>query len=131
MAKYTIEIKDNTIINITPITKSMEIETAKKILEDYVGDHIAVIGKGETLSANQKRELRKWADKLAPIEDEECQCYKKGFTEGYVQATSEVLSTLDDECECNGQCDECCECECHEKDKLTWAILRALGLIED
>jgi hypothetical protein len=87
MAKYIIEINNNSISNITPLTKSMEIENAKAILEDYVGDHIAVIGKGKTLSDRQKRELRQYADILAPIEDEDedydecepnCGCHDDG-----------------------------------------------------
>ena len=51
----------------------MSVAAARKILEDYVGDHIAIIGKGDTLSENQRKELRYWADKLAPI-DKCCDC---------------------------------------------------------
>ena len=127
MAKYTIEIKDNTIINITPITKSMETANAKAILEEYVGDHIAVIGKGRTLSANQKRELRRWADMLAPIEDE-CSCYEEGYAdgyaEGYAEGTADTLVELD--CDCDEDCDEECECDCHD-DELAQAIAKLLA----
>ena len=127
MAKYTIEIKDNTIIKVTPITKSMEIETAKRILEDYVGDHIAILGKGETLSANQKTELRDWADKLAPIEGK-CSCYEEGYadgyTDGYVEGTADTLDELD--CDCDEDCDEEGECDCHN-DELAQAIAKLLA----
>ena len=47
------------------------VAEAIKVLEDYVGDHIAIIGKGVSLSDNQKRELREYADRLAPIDEYE------------------------------------------------------------
>lgn len=119
MAKYTIEIKDNTIVNITPITKAMEIANAKATLEEYVGDHIAVIGKGRTLSENQKRELRRWADILAPIEDK-CSCYEEGYADGYAdgyaEGTADTLDELDCDCGCNEDKYRECEpnCGCHD-----------------
>ena len=98
MAKYIIEIKDNCIINLTPLTKSMEIDKAKEILEEYVGDHIAIIGKGKTLSDRQKRELRQWADTLAPIEEEDC-------------------------CDCCDECCDCCDEECEDMSVLAGRMI--------
>jgi hypothetical protein len=116
MAKYTVEIKNNEIVNITPITKSMEIAEAKAILEEYVGDHIAVIGKGKTLSENQKRELRRWADVLAPLPS--CKC-KGGYDEGYADG-------YDDGCE---ECE--CECHCDEAEEVSTMAKRMIARIEE
>jgi hypothetical protein len=84
MAKYNVEINENGTITITPITAEMTRNEAIKILENYVGDHIAIIGGGDHMSERQKAELREYADRLAPID--ECE----------------------DEDECD--CEECCEC---------------------
>jgi hypothetical protein len=46
--------------------KKMSVAEARAVLEDYVGDHIAVIGKGKSLSDKQKRELWNAAHSLAP-----------------------------------------------------------------
>ena len=120
--KYTVEIKDNKIVNITPITKSMEIAEAKAILEEYMGDHIAVIGKGKTLSENQKRELRRWADVLAPSPS--CKCedrYDEGYTDGYDEGYADALA----ECECD------CECHCDEADEVSAMAKRMIARIEE
>ena len=67
-------------------TKKMSVAEARAVLEDYVGDHIAVIGKGKSLSDNQKRELWNAAHSLAP---ELAPDYK-------------------------GVCGDCCGCDCHD-----------------
>ena len=91
MAKYNVEIKDNGTITLTPITDEMTRNEAIKVLEDYVGDHIAIIGGGDHMSENQKAELRHYARTLAPIEDEDDEYDEYEYCE--------------DECECD--CDEC------------------------
>ena len=91
MAKYNVEIKDNGTIVLTPITDKMTRNEAIKVLEDYVGDHIAIIGGGNHMSENQKAELRHYARTLAPIEDEDDEYDEYEYCE--------------DECECD--CDEC------------------------
>jgi flagellar biosynthesis/type III secretory pathway protein FliH len=120
MAKYTVEIKNNEIVNITPITKSMEIAEAKAILEEYVGDHIAVIGKGKTLSENQKRELRRWADVLAPLPS--CKC-KGGYDEGYADGYDDGYADGCEECEC--------ECHCDEAEEVSTMAKRMIARIEE
>ena len=98
------------------------VDEAKAILEEYVGDHIAIIGKGRTLSENQKRELRRWADVLAPLptcEDKYEEGYDKGYADGY------------DEGYADG-CDECeCECCCDEADEVSAMARRMIARIEE
>ena len=111
MAKYTIEIKNNTITNITPITEKMTRNEAIKVLEDYVGDHIAIIGGGKSMSENQKAELRHYAKVLAPIEDEDDEWDEYEYCE--------------DECDC-----DCCDCEC-DKDTLDSLAARMILRIRE
>ena len=121
MTKYIIEIKDNSIVNITPITKSMEIETAKAILEEYVGDHIAVIGGGDHMSENQKAELRHYAKVLAPIEDEDDEYDECGYCEDEDDY---------DEREPNCGCHDNGGCECREETLDTLAARMILRIRE-
>ena len=86
------------------------IAEAIKVVEEYVGDHIAIVGKGVSLSENQKRELRKYADMYAPSPsrgDRYNEGYAKGYDDGYADAC--------DECECEDDYDECePNCGCHD-----------------
>jgi hypothetical protein len=103
-------------------TAKPTVAEAKAILEEYVGDHIAIIGKGKTLSENQKRELRRWADVLAPLpsrKDRYDEGYDKGYADGY------------DEGYADG-CDECdCECHCNEADEVSAMAKRMIARIEE
>ena len=53
---------------------TVTVAEAIKVLENYVGDHIAIVGKGVSLSENQKNELRRYADMYAPTEHKCCDC---------------------------------------------------------
>ena len=114
-------------------TAKPTVAEAKAILEEYVGDHIAIIGKGASLSENQKRELRKYADMYAPIECPHCkEQYNKGhdigYHEGYKDCLSECADDEDyDECEDEDEDTEC-SCECHGKCEgvVTGAMIKAL-----
>ena len=50
---------------------TVSVAEAIKVLENYVGDHIAIIGGGDYMSDKQKVELRAYADRLAPIDEDE------------------------------------------------------------
>ena len=52
---------------------TVSVAEAIKVLENYVGDHIAIIGGGDHMSESQKAELRAYADRLAPV-DKCCDC---------------------------------------------------------
>lgn len=97
MAKYNVELNKNGSITITPITAEMTKDEAIKVLENYVGDHIAIVGGGDHMSENQKAELRAYADRLAPID--ECEEWDED-EDDY------------EECEPNCGCHDngCCEC---------------------
>ena len=82
-------------------TAKPTIAEAIKIVEEYVGDHIAIVGKGASLSENQKRELRKYADMYAPSHS--CKC-KDRYDEGYADGYDEGYADGRDECEC-----DCCD----------------------
>jgi hypothetical protein len=88
----------------------MSVATAIKVLEKYVGGHIAIIGGGENMSEEQKAELRMYADKLAP--EDMCSSYEDGYADGYEEGVRDALANLEDECDCE-DCDEDCECDCH------------------
>lgn len=77
------------------------IAEAIKMVEEYVGNHVAIVGKGASLSENQKRELRKYADMYAPSPS--CEC-KGGYDEGYADGYDDGYADGCDECEC--ECDE-------------------------
>lgn len=81
------------------------VAEAIKVLEDYVGDHIAIIGKGVSLSDNQKRELRKYADMYAP--EDECTSYEEGYADGYDKGVKDTLDDL--ECEDKDEVETCAE----------------------
>ena len=81
-------------------TAKPTVAEAKAILEEYVGDHIAIIGKGASLSENQKRELRKYADMYAPspsCEDKYEEEYDKGYHAGYTDALAEIGEEREEE----------------------------------
>ena len=77
----------------------MSVSEAIKVLEKYVGGHIAIIGGGENISESQKAELRRYADMYAPLPTPttahrgcRCECsnpeiyeeaYNTGYEEGY------------------------------------------------
>lgn len=95
-------------------TAKPSVDEAKAILEEYVGDHIAVIGKGKTLSENQKRELRKYADMYAPSPSCECEDrYDEGYADGY-----------DD-----GYTDGCDECD--EVDEITALAEQIIKILKE
>ena len=103
----------------------MSVATAIKVLEKYVGGHIAIIGGGENMSEAQKAELRMYADRLAPTD--ECDRYEEGYADGYAEGTKDTLAEL--ECDCDEDCDEECECDCHsneEAERLGKAIANLL-----
>ena len=114
-------------------TAKPTIAEARAILEEYVGDHIAIIGKGKTLSENQKRELRKYADMYAPIECPHCkEQYDKGYHKGYAEGYEDYLSECADDEDYDEYEDEDenteCSCECHGKCEgvVTGAMIKAL-----
>ena len=72
-----------------------DIAEAIKMIEEYVGDHIAIVGKGVSLSENQKRELRKYADMYAP--EDECTSYEEGYADGYDKGVKDTLDDLERE----------------------------------
>lgn len=98
-------------------TEKPSIAEAKAVLEEYVGDHIAIIGKGKTLSENQKKELRRWADTLVPLPSCECKCkcdegdyytdeeiddiideaYDKGYDKGYDEGYNDAYGEFDEQ----------------------------------
>jgi hypothetical protein len=105
------------------------VAEARAILEEYVGDHTAIIGKGKTLSDRQKKELWDWAMTLAPeyAPSRSCECedrYEEGYADGYDEGVRDTLADLEDECDCE-DCDEDCKCDCHsdkEAERLGKAI---------
>ena len=100
---------------------TVSVSEAIKVLEKYVGDHIAIIGGGTKLSDSQKMELRRYADMYAPID--ECDRYEEGYADGYAEGTKDTLAEL--EYDCDEDCDEECECDCHsdkEAERLGKAI---------
>lgn len=135
-----------------PVAKPTVAE-AKTILEEYVGDHIAVIGKGKTLSDRQKRELWDWAMALAPEyapKTKRCHCcsdcddYERGYGEGYEDglAACDCEDRYDDgysEGYTDGYekgyadgCDECeCDCCCDEVDEVSTMARRMIARIEE
>jgi flagellar biosynthesis/type III secretory pathway protein FliH len=100
-------------------TAKPTIAEAIKIVEEYVGDHIAIVGKGASLSENQKRELRKYADMYAP-----CEC-KDRYDEGYADGYDEGYADGCDECECD------CECHHNEADEVSAMAKRMIARIEE
>ena len=114
-----------------PATKPSVAE-AIAILEEHIGDHTVVIGKGETLSENQKRELRRWVDILAPLpsrKDRYDEGYDKGYADGYDEGVSDTLADLEDEDydECEDKDTECsCECDSKCDGVITGAMIMAL-----
>ena len=123
--KYTVEI---TLI-IENITKSKpSVAKAREVLENYVGDHIAVIGKGETLSDRQKRELWDLAMKLAPEYAPKCHCNDESddrYDEGYADGYDDGYADGCDECECD------CECHCNEADEVSAMAKRMIARINE
>lgn len=113
------------------------ITEAIKVVEEYVGDHIAIVGRGASLSENQKRELRKYADMYAPSPsrgDRYNEGYAKGYDDGYADAC--------DECECEDDYEECepncgchdnggCECRCDEANEVSAMVKRMIARIEE
>jgi hypothetical protein len=102
-------------------TAKPTVAEAKAILEEYVGDHIAIIGKGKTLSENQKRELRRWADTLAPLPSRKDR-YDEGYDKGYADGYDEGYADGCDECECEG---------CNEADEVSVMAKRMIARIEE
>ena len=101
-------------------TAKPSIAEAIKIVEEYVGDHIAIVGRGASLSENQKRELRKYADMYAPSHS--CKCedrYDEGYADGYEEGYA------DGSCECD------CECHCNEADEVSAMAKRMIARIEE
>ena len=80
---------------------TVTVAEAIKVLENYVGDHIAIVGKGVSLSENQKNELRRYADMYAPTEHKCCDCCGCDEDEDDDDDLWE-----DDECECDCHSDE-------------------------
>lgn len=128
-------------------TAKPTVAEAKAILEEYVGDHIAIIGKGKTLSENQKRELRKYADMYAPspsCEDKYEEEYDKGYHAGYTDALAEIGEDEDEyedydeddheddyeECEPNCGCHNNGGCECG-KETLDTLAARMIARIRE
>jgi hypothetical protein len=105
-------------------TAKPTVAEAKAILEEYVGDHIAIIGKGKTLSENQKRELRRWADTLAPLPSRKDR-YDEGYDKGYADGYDEGYADGCEECECD------CECHCNEADEVSAMAKRMIARIEE
>ena len=98
-------------------TAKPTIAEAIKVVEEYVGDHIAIVGKGASLSENQKRELRKYADMYAPSHSCECEDrYDEGYADGYEEGYA-------DGCEC--------ECHCDEADEVSAMAKRMIARIEE
>ena len=96
------------------------IAEAIKVVEEYVGNHIAIVGKGASLSENQKRELRKYADMYAPSHCCECEDrYDEGYADGYEEGYA------DGSCECD------CECHCDEADEVSAMARRMIARIEE
>ena len=109
---------------------TVSVSEAIKVLERYVGDHIAIIGGGTNMSDSQKMELRRYADMYAPTD--ECDRYEEGYADGYAEGTKDTLAEL--ECDCDEDCDECCECDCHtdeEVKKLAKVIVKLIEGIMD
>jgi hypothetical protein len=114
------------------------VAEARAILEEYVGDHTAIIGKGKTLSDRQKKELWDWAMTLAPeyAPSRSCECedrYEEGYADGYDEGVRDTLADLEDEDydECEDEEDEC-ECQCNGKCQCEGAVTGAMikALIE-
>lgn len=105
----------------------MSVATAIKVLEKYVGGHIAIIGGGENMSEKQKAELRMYADSLAP--EDKCSSYEEGYADGYDEGVKDTLADLEDECDCE-DCDEKCECDCHNDEEVKKLAKVIIKLIE-
>lgn len=112
------------------------IAEAIKVVEEYVGNHIAIVGKGASLSENQKRELRKYADMYAPSHSCECEDrYDEGYADGYEEGYA------DGSCECDCECEPHCgchdnggyECECRrdDADEISALARRMIARIEE
>jgi hypothetical protein len=99
------------------------VAEAIKVLEEYVGDHIAIVGRGVSLSENQKAELRAYADRLAPIDE----CEDEDEYEDYDEDDYE-----DDyeECEPNCGCHDNGGCECG-KETLDTLAARMIARIRE
>ena len=110
----------------------MSVAAAIKVLEKYVGGHIAIIGGGENMSEAQKAELRRYADMYAPTDEDEDDRYEEGYADGYAEGTKDALAEL--ECDCDEDCDEECECDCHtdeEVKKLARVIVKLIEGVMD
>lgn len=95
-------------------TAKPTVAEARAVLEEYVGDHIAIVGRGASLSENQKRELRKYADMYAPSPSCECEDrYDEGYADGY-----------DD-----GYTDGCDECD--EVDEITALAEQIIKILKE
>ena len=77
---------------------TVSVAEAIKVLENYVGDHIAIIGGGESMSERQKAELRAYADRLAPT-DKCCDCCDccEDYDEDYDEDEDEIVEDELDE----------------------------------
>ena len=111
----------------------MSVATAIKVLEKYVGGHIAIIGGGENMSEEQKAELRMYAERLAPTECPHCaEQYSKGYDKGYDEGYEDGLSECADDEDYDEDYDECedeedeCECKCHGECQCEGAITGAM-----
>lgn len=102
-------------------TAKPTIAEAIKIVEEYVGDHIAIVGRGASLSENQKRELRKYADMYAPSYSCEDR-YEEGYDKGYADGYDEGYADGRDECEC-----DCCD----DADEVSAMAKRMIARIEE
>ena len=93
---------------------TVTVAEAINVLENYVGDHIAIVGKGVSLSENQKNELRRYADMYAPTEHKCCDCCD------LYDCCNEDYDDDDDLRE-----DDECECDCHSDEVEEVSVLAA------
>ena len=116
---------------------SVSVAEAIKVLENHVGNHIAIIGGGWKMSEAQKAELRRYADMYAPIPHEcSCDCcsqseaydegYTEGYDEGYEAGYDKGYGIAKDECE-----DEIVEGELDEISELAARMVRRIREILD
>jgi hypothetical protein len=105
---------------------TMSVSEAIKVLEEYAGGHIIVIGGGDHISESQKEELRRYADMCAPTD--EYDRYEEGYADGYAEGTKDTLAEL--ECDCDEDCDEKCECDCHNDEEVKKLAKVIIKLIE-
>ena len=97
---------------------TVTVAEAIKVLENYVGDHIAIIGKGVSPSENQKNELRRYADMYAPTEHKCCDCCDlyDDCVEGYEDDDYDDYDEDDyDDYEPNCGCHDNGGCKCGEE----------------